>query len=128
MAPSASSRSRNRGNELRSESSAPRLYVESLNTMIDMHTTRLAPLADVIPEQVLDVQLFGGAVALGVLAVYLRVVGRGGVIAIVTATMISIVLVVIADLDRPERGFIHVPATSLDNVRASMQQPPALGP
>ena len=107
---------------------APRLYVESLNEMIDMHTTRLAALADVIPSPVIFVQLFGGAIALGVLAMYLGIVGRSAAAAVLAAAMVSVILLVIVDLDRPVRGFITVPTTPLSSVRASMDQAPAAGP
>jgi hypothetical protein len=43
------------------------------------------------------------------------------------ALLIGITLFVTADLDRPSRGFIRVPATSLVDLRASMNLPPAAG-
>ena len=45
--------------------SAPRLYVEALNEMIDAHTTRIAALDNRIPSPVLWLQLLASALALG---------------------------------------------------------------
>jgi hypothetical protein len=44
------------------------------------------------------------------------------------ALLVSFLLLVIADLDRPTRGMIRVPDTPLRDQLASMQQPPAAGP
>ena len=57
--------------------SAPRLYVDSLNEMIDQQTIRLAELNNRVPNAVLWLELLGAAVALGLLALYLSVLGKG---------------------------------------------------
>ncbi len=57
--------------------SAPRLYVDSLNDMIDQQTVRLAGLNNRVPDAVLWLELLGAAVALGLLALYLSVLGKG---------------------------------------------------
>jgi hypothetical protein len=51
--------------------SAPRLYVDTLNEMIDMQTVRVSALNNRVPPAVLWLELVGAAVALGLLAVYL---------------------------------------------------------
>ena len=43
--------------------SAPRLYVETLNEMIDMQTTRVAALNNRVPGSVLVLEVFGAAIA-----------------------------------------------------------------
>ena len=48
--------------------SAPRLYVESLNEMIDMQTTRVATRGNRVPTPILAVEVFGAAAALGLLS------------------------------------------------------------
>jgi hypothetical protein len=48
--------------------SAPRLYVESLNQMIDLQTVRVAGLNNRVPGPVLVLEVAGAAVALGLLA------------------------------------------------------------
>ena len=57
--------------------SAPRLYVETLNEMIDMQTVRVAALDNRVPGAVLAVEVTFAAVALGLLAFYLAILGRG---------------------------------------------------
>jgi hypothetical protein len=55
---------------------APRLYVDSLNDMIDQQTVRLSGLNNRVPDAVLWLELLGAALALGLLALYLSVLGR----------------------------------------------------
>jgi hypothetical protein len=43
------------------------------------------------------------------------------------AALVTLLLLVTFDLDRPTRGVIKVPATPLVSVRASMALPPAAG-
>jgi hypothetical protein len=105
--------------------SAPRLYVESLNEMIDMQTVRVAALNNRVPGAVLAVEVTFAAVALGLLAFYLAILGRSVLPVLLAAGLISLLLLVTFDLDRPTRGLIRVPATPLTNVRASMNLPPA---
>jgi len=105
--------------------SAPRLYVETLNEMIDAHTTRVSALANRIPTSVWLLQIVATAVALAVLAMYVAMLGRGVLTVFLAAALITIVVLVMFDLDRPSRGFIRVPATPLVALRDSMDQPPA---
>src|SRR5215210_2625382 len=65
--------------------SAPRLYVETLNEMFDSQTARVAGLNNRVPTTVLLLEILGTAVALGLLAAYLALVGRGAVGAILAA-------------------------------------------
>lgn len=104
---------------------APKLYVESLNDMIDTHTDRLASLGNRVPTPVMLLPLAGSAIALGVLALYLALLGRGITTSIVAAVVVVLILLVSFDLDRPQRGFITVPRTALVQARASMDDPPA---
>ena len=64
----------------------PRLYVEALNETIDMQTVRVAVLKSRVPGAVLLLEVVGSAFALGLLALYLAVLG-------------------------PTRGVIQVPST-----------------
>ena len=105
--------------------SAPRLYVESLNQMIDLQTVRIASLNNRVPSAVLWLELLGAAIALGLLAFYLALRDRSVWIVLVAATLVSLLLLVTFDLDRPTRGLITVPATPLTDLRASMDLPPA---
>jgi len=105
--------------------SAPRLYVETLNEMIDMQTTRVAALNNRVPGPVLAVEVIFAAVALGLLALYLAILGRGVLPVLLAAALICLLLLVTFDLDRPTRGLIRVPSTPLTSLRASMELPPA---
>jgi hypothetical protein len=105
--------------------SAPRLYVETLNTMIDQQTVRVAALNNRVPGPVLAVEVIFAAVALGLLGFYLAILGRGVLPVLLAAGLVCILLLVTFDLDRPTRGLIKVPATPLTSLRASMELPPA---
>jgi hypothetical protein len=105
--------------------SAPRLYEETLNEMIDAQATRIAGLNNRVPNAVLFLEILGAALALGLLAAYLAIVGRGVVAVSLAAVLVTMLLFVICDLDRPTRGPIQVPDTPLKNQLASEQLPAA---
>jgi hypothetical protein len=105
--------------------SAPRLYVESLNEMIDMQTTRVSALNNRVPRSILWVEVIGAATALGLMALYLAALSRGVVTMVLAAGLITLLLYVTFDLDRPARGLITIPDAPLVNLRASMELPPA---
>src|SRR3954449_719287 len=109
--------------------SAPRLYVESLNEAFDAQSTRVYALANRVPTAVLLVEVAGAAVALGALALHLSLhlstLRRGLAATVVAALLVTVLLVVTFDLDRPSRGLIRVPATPLVDVYRSMSAPPA---
>jgi hypothetical protein len=104
---------------------APRLYVESLNAMIDSHADRITSLRNRVPATVVLFQVLGSTVAVGVLALYLALLGRGLLTSLVAATVVILILFISLDLDRPHRGLITVPDAPLADARASMDQPPA---
>jgi hypothetical protein len=107
------------------EDSAPRLYVETLNEMIDMQTVRVAALNNRVPGAVLALEVLFAAIAFGLLAFYLALLGRGVIPVFLAAGLICLLLLVTFDLDRPTRGLITVPATALTSLRESMELPPA---
>jgi hypothetical protein len=104
---------------------APRLYVDSLNEMIDQQDVRLSGLNNRVPDAVLWLELLGAALALGLLALYLSVLGRGLIPVGAAAVVVSFLVLVTFDLDRPTRGLIEVPATPLLAEKATMSLPPA---
>jgi hypothetical protein len=110
---------------LRPIDSAPRLYEETLNEMIDAQATRIAGLDNRVPGAVLFLEILGAAVALGLLGAYLAIVGRGVVAVSLAAVLVTGLLFVICDLDRPTRGPIQVPDTAIKAVAEEMQLPPA---
>ncbi len=105
--------------------SAPRLYVDSLNEMFDAQTTRVAALTNRVPNAVLILEIGAATVALALLAVYLSMVGRGVITVLLASVLVTSLLLVTFDLDRPTRGFITVPDTALANVRLMMVPAPA---
>ena len=105
--------------------SAPRLYVETLNEMINMQTVRVAALNNRIPGAVLTLEVLGAAFAFGILALYTSMLGRGATTVALAGVLVTLLLLIIFDLDRPTRGLIRVPATPLVALRASMALPPA---
>ena len=107
------------------QDSAPRLYVEALNEMIDQQGARLAGLNNRVPNEVLALELFGAALGIGLLALYLGMLGKGFVTVTAAAVAVSLLVVVTFDLDRPTRGLITVPDTALVTERSSMDLPPA---
>jgi len=106
----------------------PRLYIDSLNEMLDSHEARQASLANKVPDTVIALQIIASAVALGVLTMYLAMLGRGVATSLLAALVVVLILFVSLDLDRPRRGLITVPDAPLVSVRTSIEQPPAYGP
>jgi hypothetical protein len=104
---------------------APRLYVDSLNTTFDSQASRLSALNNRVPGAVLALEVFGAAAALGLLALHIALLGRGLVPMLAASMLVTLLLLVTFDLDRPTRGVITVPSTPLVSVRASMALPPA---
>jgi hypothetical protein len=115
------------GQTLRREpnGSAARLYVESLNETFDAQDSRVYGLRNRVPTAVLLLEVVGSAAALGLLAVHLTTLGRGVLTVAMAAVLVTLILVVTFDLDRPTRGLIRVPDTPLVDVRVSMVLPPA---
>jgi hypothetical protein len=74
---------------------------------------------------VLVIEIVGAAVALGLLALYLAILARGVVTVFLAAALISVLLLITFDLDRPTRGLVTVPDRPLVSLRASMELPPA---
>ena len=105
--------------------SAPRLYVDSLNETFDDQLARLSSLNNRVPNAVLTVEVIAAAVALGLLALHISILGRGLAPVLLAAALVSVLLLVTFDLDRPTRGLIKVPAAPLLAERASMSFPPA---
>jgi len=108
--------------------SAPRLYEETLNEMIDAQATRVSGLNNRVPGAVLFLEILGAALALGLLSTYLAIVGRGVLAVSLAAVLVTALLFVTCDLDRPTRGPIQVPEAPLRAVQDEMKLPPAAGP
>jgi len=107
--------------------SAPRLYEESLNTMIDEQTVRVTGLSNRVPTEVLLLELLGAALAMFLVGLHVGLLGRGLTPLLLAAGLVAFLLFATFDLDRPTRGFIEVPDTPLTDLRASMDEPPVAG-
>jgi hypothetical protein len=107
---------------------APKLYEESLNDTIDQQTVRTSGLANRVPTEVLLLEIIGAALAMFLLGLYVGFLGRGFIPLLLAAGLVTMLLFVTFDLDRPTRGLIKVPDTPLVTLRTSMNEPPAAGP
>jgi hypothetical protein len=105
--------------------SAPRLYVETLNEMFDAQADRVYGLSNRVPTAVLVLEVAGAATAVAVLALHLAMFGRGVSTVLLASLLVTVLLLVTFDLDRPTRGLIRVPPTPLVDVGSSMTSPPA---
>ena len=105
--------------------SAPRLYEDSLNAMIDQQTVRVAGLSNRVPTEVLLLELLGTAGAMFLVGLHVGLLGRSLTPLLLAAGLVTFMLFVNFDLDRPTRGFIKVPDAPLAALRASMDEPPA---
>lgn len=107
---------------------APRLYVESLNEMIDQQTVRVAGLDNRVPTEVLLLEVLGSAIAMFLLGLHVGLLGRSLAPLLLAACLVTMLLFATFDLDRPTRGFIEIPDAPLAALRASMEEPPAADP
>ena len=107
------------------QASAPRLYVDSLNGMIDAQASRLSALTNRVPTEVFALEVVGASIALGMLAAHISILGRGLVALFGAAALVTLLLLTTFDLDRPTRGVIRVPDTPFVQLRAFMTLPPA---
>ena len=107
---------------------APRLYEDSLNSMIDQQAVRVAGLNNRVPTEVLLLELIGAAGAMFLVGLHVGLLGRSLTPLLLAAGLVTFLLFVTFDLDRPTRGFIQVPDAPLAELRASMNEPPAYGP
>jgi hypothetical protein len=108
--------------------SAPRLYEDSLNAMIDQQTVRVAGLNNRVPTEVLLLEVIGAAGAMFLVGLHVGLLGRSLTPLLLAAGLVTFLLFVNFDLDRPTRGFIKVPDAPLAALRASMNEPPAYEP
>ena len=84
---------------------------------------RVSALNNRVPPPVLWLEVAGAALALGLLAFYLSLHGRGLFTVLSAACLITLLLLVTFDLDRPTRGLIRVPTTALTELRVLPDRP-----
>ena len=108
--------------------SAPRLYEDSLNAMIDPQSVRVAGLNNRVPTEALLLEVIGSAGAMFLVGLHVGLLGRSLTPLLLAAGLVTFLLFVTFDLDRPTRGYIEVPDAPLAALQASMSRPPAAGP
>ncbi|MBT8461035.1 MAG: hypothetical protein KJO44_00830 [Gemmatimonadetes bacterium] len=98
--------------------------ITSANEVIDIHELRLASIENFLPAPLFSLLLMVAAVATGFLAWAFGAANQGGRAAIVgLGLLIAAVLLLIMDLNRPQRGWIDVGVESLERVRVTMVVP-----
>jgi len=98
------------------------LFIQALNQVIDLHTERLAATQNHVPETVL-LLLFLVAVLASLLVGYgCGLATRRNLLSTcVVALLIGMVIIVIMDLDRPNRGMIRVDQESMRRLRDTLK-------
>lgn len=96
------------------------LFVQSLNDMIDLDAKRIAAIENRVSGEVWLMLLLLSLI-LCLLVGYSQK-GRSLLTMIISPLMICIVMTLIADLDTPGSGLIHVGQQSLERVRADLNE------
>ena len=97
------------------------LYVQALNEMIDLHTSRSAALQNRVPEVIILLVMSVAVLAMAALG-YGMGYGehRLRLVTALMALVIALVILVIIDLDRPRRGLITVSQNALVETQQSL--------
>jgi hypothetical protein len=97
------------------------LFVQALNEMIDSQETRLTALRNRLPNIVL-IALYGVAVIAAAFTGYVGGLGarRSKLSVYIIGVLVSSVILLIQDLDRPDVGFIEVSQQSMIDAAASI--------
>lgn len=96
--------------------------VQSINEVIDMHTKRLAVNFDRLPGIVLLMLLFIASAAVAVTGLNAGLSGRMNRLGLTLLILVlSFVMLIITDFDRPIRGFVQVSQQSLEHVIRDME-------
>ena len=91
--------------------------INAANELIDIHELRLASIENYLPAPLFLVLITVAAMALGFLAWAFGAANQGGRTAIVMlGLLIGVVLLLIMDVNRPQRGRINIGVESLERV------------
>jgi hypothetical protein len=101
------------------------LFVESLNEVIDIHAKRVTvAVRNRIPGAIWLALLSVAVIALAAMGYHVGIAGTARSIAqVAVALTFSVVIGLIADLDRPQEGTLTVSQQALVDLRQSMQTP-----
>lgn len=99
------------------------LFVQSLNEVIDLHATRLmAAVRSRVPAIIWIVLYLLAFIAMLMMGYHTRLTGSRRSLAVVALVLgFSLVLYLIADLDRPGQGMLRVSQQSMIDLRRSMK-------
>ena len=100
------------------------LFIQSLNEMIDLHSKRMAALENHVPEVVFILLYLVSIMAMGMVGYGCGLGGRRSlVMAMTTAFLIALVILIVLDLDRPARGLVKVSQQRLIDLQESLKKP-----
>ena len=101
------------------------LFIDSLNELIDLHTTRMsAGLYARVPETVILVLLIGAVLTMGIVGYSAGLTSRGSVVTTVLLVItLGAVLTLVIDLDRPRDGFVQVNQQPLIDLSEELGDP-----
>jgi hypothetical protein len=99
------------------------LYIETLNQTIDLGEWRLAARTNQLPETILYALFAVAICGLAFIGYGTGMSGRRRMgSSVIFALLVTVVLVVILDMDRPRRGFIQVGQGSMLRLQQSMAE------
>jgi hypothetical protein len=105
------------------------LFIDSLNRVIDLHETRMTVARYRMPPSVTMVLYVVAFAAIMVVGVYGGLSGgRSLLVTSLLAAMLSMVMLLIIDVDRPSQALFSVSQQSLINLRDSMDNRTPLPP
>lgn len=99
------------------------LFLQSLNEVIDLHAKGLTALANHVPEIILVLLYFVALIATGLIGYGCGLTGRRNfkVTTVVSVLIVAVILVII-DLDRPQRGLIRVGLDRMVELHQSLEK------
>jgi hypothetical protein len=106
------------------------LFIASLNEMIDLHETRVIAGQNVrVPETILILLLFGSLLTLAMVGYNAGLtLRRSPLTAVVLIIVLSLVITLVVDLDRPRDGFLEVSQQPLIDLLQQIGQTPPASP
>jgi hypothetical protein len=102
------------------------LYISALNEMIDLHTERLIIRFYIrIPELVILSLYLVGILTMALIGVQGSYTGKRNYLALIlTVLILSVVFLLIIDLDRPNQGLIQIPQKALLDLQQQLRTQP----
>jgi hypothetical protein len=101
------------------------IYIESLNEVIDLHTSRvIAAIYARVPETIVFLLIVGSALTLGMVGYGAGLTRRRSPLtAVVLVVTLAAVLTLVVDLDRPREGFLQVSQQPLIDLQQQIGPP-----